>query len=363
MSKIENKDMLNAIRSECSTEYQNNIPLATGNNDLDIYRALETFPTAKNEFINTLTNRIGKQLFFDKVFNNPYKMLHRGELPYGKSIENLFVEMAEEKGFNEHFTGSKSNEADLIGILPPKVKVDYITQNYEYKFKTSISNQQIRGAFTNKFGLFELINRAVNSLLSSSEYAEYRDMKKILTHYEADSTGGSKIGKGVIQKFYEEETTKQNAIIPLGDAINSINLAKKIRMYSNKLTFPSTAYNLAKVKTWTNKKDLILFTTPEVQADIDVDVLAFAFNVSSADVDVRTILIDDLGSTKSEGGNEVVAILCDKDLVQAYDTINETSTFYNGERLATNYFAHKHGIMAGCSFANAIIFVKGETVL
>lgn len=362
MSKVENKDMLNAIRNEASLEYQNNIPEATGLNDLQIFRALESFPTAKNEFINSLTNRVGKQLFFDKVFNNPYKMLHKGELPYGKTVELMFTEMAEEKGFNEHFTGSTTNEGDLIGIVAPKIKVDYISQNYEYKFKTSISNQQIRGAFSDRFGLFELINRAVNSLLSSSEYAEFRDMKKILTNLQADTSKGSKIGKGMIQKMYEDSRIKNNVIIPLGETVKASDLTKKVRMYSNKLTFPSDKYNTAGVKTWTNKKDLVLFTTPEIQADLDVDVLAYAFNVSHGDVDVRTILVDEFGTTKS-GGNEVVAVLADKDLIQAYDTINETSTFYNGEKLSTNYFAHKHGIMAGCSFANAIVFVKGNSVL
>ena len=55
---------------------------------------------------------------------------------------------------------------------------------------------------------------------------------------------------------------------------------------------------------------------------------------------------------------EVYAILADKDLIQCYDTINTTSTFYNGEQMTTNYFAHKHGIMAGCQFAQAVAITK-----
>ena len=73
---MQNKDILNAIHSEQSAEYQNTIPKATGENDLEVYATLENYPTLKNEFINTLTNRIGRQMFFDKVFNNPFKMLH-----------------------------------------------------------------------------------------------------------------------------------------------------------------------------------------------------------------------------------------------------------------------------------------------
>lgn len=360
MAKITNKDMLNSIKSTMSAESQEIMPTATGDNSIEIYATLENYPTVKNEFINTLTNRIGKQMFFDKLFNNPFKMLHKGMLPFGKSIEQLFVEMAEEKGFNEHFTGSTTSEGDLIGLVKPSVKVDYITQNFEYKFKTSISDIQLKGAFTSEYGLAELITRAVNSLLSSSQYAEFRDMKKILTNSVADSSKGSTIGTGLIQQIYAD-TIKDTAIIPLGESYTPQDLAVKVREYSSIMTFPSKKFNLAGVNAWSQKEDLVLFTTPEQQAKLDVNVLAMAFNVSLADVNVRTIIVDDLGTT--QGSQKVVAVLADKDVIQAYDTINTTNTFYNPERLATNYFAHKHGIIAGCKFANAIVFVEGATVL
>ena len=100
MAKVQNKDLLNSIRAEQSAEYQERVPMATGSNDLEVYASLESYPTAKNEFINTLTNKIGKTMFFNKVFNNPLKMLHRGMLPFGNSVEEMFVELAEQKGFN-----------------------------------------------------------------------------------------------------------------------------------------------------------------------------------------------------------------------------------------------------------------------
>ena len=61
------------------------------------------------------------------------------------------------------------------------------------------------------------------------------------------------------------------------------------------------------------------------------------------------------------GGKKKI-LSADKDLLQAWDTINTTNTFYNPDKLTTNYFAHKHGIMAGCKFAQAIAFVKGATI-
>ena len=58
MAKLQNKDLLNSIRAEQSAEYQERIVVATGENDMEIYAALEAYPTAKNEFINTLTNKV-----------------------------------------------------------------------------------------------------------------------------------------------------------------------------------------------------------------------------------------------------------------------------------------------------------------
>ena len=82
MGKINNIDMLNSIREQQNLEYQSLIPKVSSQDDcLQVLATFESYPTAKNAFINTLTNRIGKSLFFDKVFNNPYKMLHKGMFP------------------------------------------------------------------------------------------------------------------------------------------------------------------------------------------------------------------------------------------------------------------------------------------
>ena len=330
--KINNIQMLNSIRESQTLEYQNLIPVVNSQDDcLQVLATFADYPTTKNAFINTLTNKIGKTIFFDKVFNNPYKMLHKGMLPFGKSVEQMFVEMAEQKNFSEHFTGGTTGEADLIKPVPPTVKVDYISQNYEYKFKTSISDQQLRGAFQSEFGLSELIMHVVDSLMSSVQYSEYVDMKKLV-----NTTLAGAIKKQTVSTYTAKE------------------LAKQIRILADKMTFPTTKYNQAGVKQWSRKEDLVLFTTPEVKAELDVELLAQTFNVGKADVPVRVIVMDELPNVNSKA---VYGILADKDLIQCYDTINTTSTFYNGEQMTTNYFAHKHGIMAGCQFAQAVALI------
>lgn len=342
MSKISNVEFLNSIREVQTQEYRNVIPQVKSNDDcLQVLATFAEYPTAKNAFISTLTNRVGKSMFFDKVFKNPYKMLHRGMLEYGKSIEQLFTEMAEKKGWNEHFTGSTTEEGDLIKAVKPSVKVDYITQNFEYKFKTSISDQQLRGAFQNPYGLQSMLQHAVDSLASSVDYAEYVDIKALISKLIVDFTTAS---------------IKENIETPKDEA-GAKKFVKAVRRIADEMTFPSTKYNTAGVLNWSKKSDLVLFTTPAVKAELDVELLAQAFNVSYADVPIRIITVDELPKVGSGTQYQTIALLADRELLQIYDTINTTSTFYNPERLTTNYFAHKHGLMAGCKFAQGIAII------
>lgn len=340
MSKISNVEFLNSIREVQTQEYRNVVPQVKSNDDcLQVLATFAEYPTAKNAFISTLTNRVGKSMFFDKVFKNPYKMLHRGMLEYGKSIEQLFTEMAEKKGWNEHFTGSTSEEGDLIKAVKPSVKVDYITQNFEYKFKTSISDQQLRGAFQNPYGLQSMLQHAVDSLASSVDYSEYVDMKAL------------------IDKLMEDYATAGRVGSIKSATLDAKKLAKSIRSGAETMGFPH-AGNPAGVINWCAKKDLVLFTTPNVKAELDVELLATAFNMDKADFNLRVITLKDMPKVRKADGKYYtpVAFLADKDVIQVYDTVNTTSTFYNPERLTTNYFAHKHGIMAGCKFANGYIY-------
>ena len=357
-----NKEVLNQIRDNATAEYQNRVAETSDVVGRDVYTSLNDYPTAKNEFINTLTNKVIKTVFYSKVFNNPLKMLHRGTLEYGYSIEQLFVEMLEKKGFNEHFDGSNTVEGDLIKEAKAKVQAKYIEKNFAYKYKVTISEAQLRTAFTSATGLSDLINQLTSNLVSSAYFDEYEDMKQILM----DAAKGVKRSIGSTGLAEEVQLSEREVVNPMKQIAVSNNpaqLVETIRATVGRLSFPSTAYNMAGVRTWTRPEDIILITTPEQQAKMDVNVLAHAFNVSSADVKVRTIIVDELPSTfasdlsGSTSEKQCLGLLADKDFIQAYDTLFETRTFENGERLSTNMFLHKHGIMATCFFANCLALV------
>lgn len=358
-----NQEILNQIRDNASAEYQARIPAAADAKSTEIYSLLSDYPTAMNEFIQALTNKVVKSVFYSKVFNNPLRMLHRGELPVGYAIENVFVEMAEKRGGRQHFEGSETVEGDLIRTAGAKVKVQYLEKNFEYKYKVSISEDKLRTAFYNADGLSNMISQLINSEISAAYHDEYKDMMALIetaAEYKVNqldpSTGlMAKNSLTGLQGMHTETVT--------GFESNPKVLVEKIRELAGDLQFPDTRYNMAGVETFSNPEDLIFLTTSAVNAKIDVNVLASAFNVSSADVKVRTIIVKQLPKTinSAEGTpaeGECIGLLLDRDFIQAYDTLFKTKTFENGDQLTTNVFLHKHGVMGSCYFANAVAIMN-----
>ena len=373
MSKT-NAEILNQIHANATMEYQNIVPeaLGYGGNVSDVFTQ---YPTAKNEFINTLTNQVVRSVIYSKVFNNPLQMFHGGKLEVGQSMEQLFVDMAEVKGFLEMEQGDEVK--DLIATSKPDVHALYITRNYAYKSKVSISEEQLAGAFRSNDGLSQLVNHLASSIVSGIYYQEFKDMKAIVNAHargkylaRVDATG----------KMVETVLTEAN--LPQGTSPKVVNVgayateeakgkavSETIRALSGRLRFPSKDYNSANVLTWSNPEDLVFITTPEMVAKLDVHVLSQAFNVSLSDLQVRTVIIDELptevvpsnqplGGGQSASQANVYGILVDKAFIVAKDTINQTETMRIANQMKTNLFYHKQGIMSTCYFANYVIIAE-----
>lgn len=369
-----NMEILNQIHSNASMEYQNVVPeaLGYGGNVSDVFAQ---YPTAKNEFINILTNQVVRSVIYSKVFHNPLQMFHGGKLEVGQSMEQLFVDMAEVKGFLE--MDQNDEVKDLISTKTPDVHALYVSRNFAYKSKVSISEEQLQGAFRSSEGLSQLVNHLASSIVSGIYYQEYKDMKAIINAHaqgkylaRVDSTG-----KMV-------ETQLSNTVLPNGTSAKVVKVGtyateeakgkavtEAVRGLAGRLRFPSQEYNSANVLTWSNPEDLVFITTPEMVAKLDVNVLAQAFNVSLAELNIRTVIVDELptkvvpsnvalGTGQTPDNANVYGILLDKAFIVAKDTINQTESMRIANQMKTNLFYHKQGIMSTCYFANYVIIAE-----
>lgn len=379
---ITNEQIIKQVTEDMPLEHKERLE---GKNGIQLLAVFDQYPSSKNAFLEHLMNKIGKTMIYSKTWENPWAMLKKEPLKYGVAIEDLFVQMAQMKNFSEHWGGGATNEeADLIRKLKPVVVALYKKINIDKKFKTTVMEKDMRKAFTNEGGLSSLVQQIVASITNSMNYNEFQFMKNTLfravdgVDYSGQKIATTSVWEGTAQTTLQ----KMHAIKVDAYTTKPSELVRLIRQTVGQMKYVTDKFNMAKQKTFSRPKDLVLITTPEVNANLDVNVLAHAFNVSSTDIKTRIVEVDefnikgakesaytdsedgitgtiDTSSTSAlpgDGQNKPLAILIDKSFLDIRDTYQGSGTFYNPEGQYTNYFANREYLMSTCLFANAVLF-------
>lgn len=345
---LDNVTFTKALAGASSQEFNDRIGTVTKENMHKIGDIISDYPTAKNEFINVLTNQVAKQRFFSKAYENPYKLFKKGMLPYGKSIESMFVDIVKGKDRTRQTTAT-ALASDLLSRENPIVKVEYYTENKRMQYQATISDEELKGAFRAENGLSEMTSRILQAPLNSAEYDDFLLVKHALAHVKGAEV---KIGK----TEYDTLTLQQKAQ----------SIVTAIKSYILKMGFLSNQYNGQGVMTYSKPQDLVCFVPTDLLAVMDVQLLAQAFNVSYDQINLHVLPIDYFESctTADEGvsytyGEDTATqcIICDKEAIQIYETLNSSETFRNPQALYTNVWFNRWGIVASCNFVNCIRFV------
>ena len=178
---IDNVKFVKALSNAASQEFKDRIGEVTAGNIKKIGTIIDDYPNAKNEFVAVLTNQVSKQLFFNKVWENPYKMFNRGQLPYGKSIESIFIDIVKGKDRTRQ-TNTTTLATDLLARQTPEVKVEYYTENFQQQYPTTLSDEELKGAFRNANGLSEMTARILQAPLTGAEFDQFLMIKHALAH-------------------------------------------------------------------------------------------------------------------------------------------------------------------------------------
>ena len=351
-------DILNAIRNNASVNYRNYVPVAT-----DKAESLRSIGTVimdntqlQNEFINALSNRIGKVVLTSKMFSNPWAIFKKGMLEFGETIEEIFVNIAKPYTYD-----AEAAENNVFKREKADIKSAFHVMNYQKFYKVTIQQNDLRKAFLSWAGITDLIAKIVDSMYSAAEYDEYQTMKYMLA---------KNIINGRLKPVSIGETT----------AANMKSAVSKIKSVSNNMTFLSSDYNMSGVKTKCDKTEQYVILDTAFDASVDVEVLASAFNMSKAEFIGHRLIVDGFGNIDNErlaelfNGDEtykeitkeeldmlkgVPAIIATSDFFMIFDNLFDMTEQFNGEGIYWNYWYHTWKTFSISPFANAALFVEG----
>lgn len=329
-----NAQILNAIRTDASFAYQQRIPAATQGDITETVNNLLEYRPMMNEFIDALVNRIGDVVIKSKVWSNPLAQFKRGMMQYGDTIEELATTLLQAKRYDPN----KCYD-DVFKCNPPDVMSNFHSINRQDMYELTINDMLLRRAFLTDYGLQDLVGRVMETPYTSDYWDEYLIMRNLFAEYAR------------IDGFYKVQVPDAaSASTRAEKQDNAMAITEAVRSMAGKMRFISGQYNAAGVPTFTNPDELVLFATPEFIAMLDVNVIAFAFNASSADINMRTVPVDDFGIDGCQ------AILCDREFFMCADTLIDFESIRNPKAISWNYWLHHHGIYSVSRFVNAVMF-------
>lgn len=345
MAKNSGVSIFNYVRSASSKAFQEAVPTATSDNIAQLSNILfnQSYTPQLNEFVSNLINRIGFTMISNKVYNNPLAIFKKGSVPLGTDIQDIFNNPAEAQDYEY----SNQAMAKLLTITDPDTKVAYYRRNRQDLYTVTVSREGLQGAFVSWDKFEEYISGLINTLYSGDYIDEFKYTKELID-------GAYNNAKAIIEVVEAPDSEADDKAF-----------VKKCREIFTKMKFPSSNYNAYSklnpsdtkpVVTWTDEDRIVILIKADVLAEIDVEVLASAFNMDKSNFMGRVIEVDDFGSS------EIQAVICDEAFLQIYQNQFRFDEFYNARTMSWNYYLHAWDTFAISPFANAVILATEDVI-
>ena|SRR6185312_6183442 len=327
-------DIVNAIRNETGGQFANYVPLAHANNVAEVGAGILVNQAVQNDFITALVDRIGLVVIRSVSLKNPLAKFKKGNMPLGRTIEEIFVDITKAKKYD-----AEDSENTVFKREIPNVKTLFHERNRQDYYEQTIQDDSLKTAFIS-WGNFEsFVAQIINAIYNSAEVDEYNYMLLLIDNYYS---------KGHFRIVPVEE--------PRTSSAHAQEFIKKLRATAGRMTLPmgSRDFNALAVHTRSDMNDLHLLIDADLEAQVDVDVLARAFNMDKTNFLGHVTVIDGFKSSGLE------AVLIDKEFYMVYDNLLKMETIRNPKGLYWNYFYHVWQTLSVSRFANAVAFVSGE---
>lgn len=325
-------DIMNAITNSSSDMFQQYVPLADKSNVLAVGAGVQVSQAIMNEFVTNLVDRIGLVAVQRITLRNPLKKFKRGKMENGRTIEEIFTDITQGEKYDPY-----DAETTVFKRKIPNVKVLYHERNRQEFYEQTIQDDSLRTAFTSWGAFDQFVASIINAIYNSAEVDEFRYMKLLIDNYYAQ-------GLFTVVPITAPDT-----------ATAAKELIKKVKATATKMSLPmgSRDFNSLAVHTVSSMSDLHLIIDADLDAEIDVDVLANAFNMSKSDFVGNKTVIDGFASSGLE------AVLIDKEFFAVYDNDLSLETIRNPKGKYWNWFYHVWQVLSVSRFANAVAFVSG----
>lgn len=289
-----------------------------------------------NEFCGLL-NGLNATYVDIKRFENPLRNLKKPAQSWGNSERHVAV-----KYLQAH--AGRFDDETLLKVEKPEFVEWFYSVGEPRRYEFSWSRQEVARAFAaDGYGYEDLLQATITQMLSSANYDEMNIMIQMFA--EADNRMGGLYRYNLSAAPTTEATGKE--------------LLTGIRAVAGQMQFPTMVYNHIPVPVYENPDTLILWTTPAVLANLDVNTLSSVFQLDRANIQYRIITIPEFPIPN------VYAALTSEDFIYYRDFMTGLEPpFYNPGNRTMKYYYWANALIGVNPAANCCLFTtEEETVI
>lgn len=289
-----------------------------------------------NQFCDFLVNRIGGELVRQQSFTDPLAFVDSSDVMFGTTVS--------ETAFSWVKAHSYEDDAEtLFKVHRPEGEQVFHSINRQDVYPISINRVELQRSASDEYGLNKYVSAILEIPYNSDNYDSLLYKIQQIAEYEAR------------WGFFKYQLTASPT-----DETTGKEFLTAAQAMAGRMRFPSTLYNaqvLDDIPVFvTNPEDeLILITTPEVAASLNVNTYAGLFNLDVAALKYRVITIPEFPITGA------VALLTVRDFFISKNVYRGIESFYNPQTLSTNYYLHHQAIISVSPFVPAILFTTAES--
>lgn len=325
-----NSTVLERAWLSASNDFQQRIP----NPSITAYANVieNLFAPLNNDLFNEfcgLLNGLNATYVDIRRFENPLRSLMKPAQSWGNSERHVAVK------FLQAHAGRFDDET-LLKVERPEFVEWFYSVNEPRRYEFSWSRQEIARAFAaDGYGYDDLLNATVTQMLSSADYDRMNIMIQMFS--EADKRMGGLYRYNLSAAPTTESTGKE--------------LLTGIRAVAGRMQFPTTLYNHIDVPVHESPETLVLWLTPEVRANLDVQTLSSVFQLDFANIQYRVITIPEFPIPN------VYAALTSEDFIYCRDFMSGLEPpFYNPGNRTMKYYYWQNELLGVNPAANCVLF-------
>lgn len=333
MADATNKNILKAVKQELSFEVQNHLPVEVSNNLQTVYDNILNFAPVRNEIVPSLINRIGMQTVDSIAWRNPLARFKKEPMRYGETHEETYVNMCKGRVYD-----SQADFKFAFQQYQSYIMSVFHNVNLEIQYPVTITYDNLRKAFTSEYGIRDMIMAKMESAITGANWDEYLAMRDLIN-----------VG-------YKKKVLPAVTVDAVVDEASTKKLLIEVKRAVGEFGFPLPENNPAGATSHAMPSNLIWITTPEVNAQISVDALAYAFHMDKADVAVQTVIVDKFANSAIQG------VLCDVRFFNVRDQFKEMSEQRLANVLSWNYFYTQVEMISASAFYPIRVFTTDTVV-